>query len=78
MVRLSHQGDILYASQRTVDLINAKRDLIGSTLSELVCATEQGALQAALAAVATRQPGRVKLRIKTGDALLWFEFQLSV
>lgn len=78
VVRLSRQGQILYASQRTVDLINARRDLTGSMLSELVCATDRDALQAALAdALASRQPGRVKLRIKAGDALPWFEFQLS-
>ncbi|MEO6354823.1 MAG: GGDEF domain-containing protein [Oxalobacteraceae bacterium] len=79
VVRLNHQGDILYASTRTVELMRAGRDLVGRALSELVCATDRDGLQAALAdAVATRQPGRVKLRIKAGDTLLWFEFQLSV
>ena len=78
VLRLNHQGDILYASQRTIDLVHARRDLTGSPLSELVCGAEQGALQAALAdACATRQPTRVSLRIRAGDALLWFEFQLS-
>ncbi|MDP3842690.1 MAG: sensor domain-containing phosphodiesterase [Oxalobacteraceae bacterium] len=78
VVRLNHQGQILYASQRTIDLVNARRDLIGGALSELVCATERDALQAALAdALATRQPSRIKLRIKAGDALPWFDFQLS-
>ncbi|NMM26972.1 MAG: EAL domain-containing protein [Glaciimonas sp.] len=78
VVSLNYQGDILYASQRTIDLINAERGLIGSTLSELVCAAQQDALQKALAdASATRHSDRVKLRIKTRDALLWFEFQLS-
>lgn len=78
VIRLNYQGDILYASQRTIDLINTKRDLVGSTMSELVCSSEQGALQQALAnAGASRQPERVKLRIKTCDAVLWFEFQLS-
>lgn len=78
VLRLNPQGEILYASQRTLDLLHASRDLVGSPLSELVCAAEQGALQAALAdACATRQPTRVSLRIRAGDALLWFEFQLS-
>ena len=78
VVRLNHQGEILHASQRTVDLIDAGRELTGCPLSELVSASERDALQTALAdVIATRQPVRVTLRIRAGAALVWFEFQLA-
>ena len=77
--RLDPQGKILYASQRTVDLINPGGVLVGLFISEMVpfsdCLTVS---QAVVQAAQGNETVRVNVRLGTRDSATWFELQISV
>jgi diguanylate cyclase (GGDEF)-like protein len=76
--RLDTQGKILYASQRTVDLINPGGILVGLFISEMVpfsdCLTVS---QAVAQSCETREPVRVNVRLGTRESARWFELQMT-
>ncbi|NRR34281.1 GGDEF domain-containing protein [Oxalobacteraceae bacterium] len=76
--RVDLQGQILFASARASTLLASKNALAGQALADHLPEEDQPALRAVLADVAaTRLPGRVELRLKTPEQLLWFELRVS-
>lgn len=77
VLRLNRLGEILYASQRTVDAIGSQVQLVGMNLSELVRLSDRHAIEASLRqAMQSLQITRVSVRIPTHAAVLWFELQM--
>jgi diguanylate cyclase (GGDEF)-like protein len=76
--RLSAEGEILYASNRAIDLIRAGAPLVGQRITALIQAEDHAAIGVAMSqAVDSQQSGRVNLRIKTLATALWVELQLT-
>src|SRR5579872_6824800 len=77
--RLDTQGKILYASKRTIDLINPGGGLAGLFISEMVpfsdCLTVS---QAVAQAVQGSETIRVNVRLGNRENAKWFELQVSV
>jgi diguanylate cyclase (GGDEF)-like protein/PAS domain S-box-containing protein len=77
--RLNHKGEILYASKRAIEVIGKDRNLIGLPMTELVLLVDRLAMTLALEqAIGSEQPVRIKVRLDTYNAALWFELQLTV
>ncbi|MBC7861023.1 MAG: GGDEF domain-containing protein [Burkholderiaceae bacterium] len=76
--RLDRDGQILFASGRTQDLIGAQAVLPGKALGSLIHEADHSALKNALAEAAqTSQPGKVEVRLRAHGSEIWFELRLS-
>ncbi|HCN87706.1 MAG TPA: histidine kinase, partial [Oxalobacteraceae bacterium] len=76
--RLSSQGEILYASKRTIEVMDPDRALAGTRLTSLVPPADRLAIELALKqAIESQQPSRVNVRMNTHNAILWFELQAT-
>ena len=76
--RLSSQGEILYASKRTIEVMDPDRALAGTRLTSLVPPADRLAVELALKqAIELQQPSRVNVRMNTHNAILWFELQTT-
>lgn len=72
-------GQILFASQRSVKLLAAPRELEGQMLSSVVADSDQPVLKTALAGVVQAQAAsKVELRLRTPDLDTWFELRISL
>jgi diguanylate cyclase (GGDEF)-like protein len=76
--RLSDQGEILYASQRAIDLIGLSGSVVNLFLAEFVLVADRLSVSMAIAqSIETRQSSHIKVRITTHTGLFWFELQVS-
>lgn len=76
--RLDANGEILYASQRAIDLLALPRSLLGTLLTEQAASEDRLALNVAFVQTReSRQPSRVRVRLTTQAALLWVEIQFA-
>ena len=76
--RLSDQGEILYASQRAIDLIGLSGSVVTLFLAEFVLVADRLSVSMAIAqSIETRQSSHIKVRITTHTGLFWFELQVS-
>ncbi|HEY4542709.1 MAG TPA: GGDEF domain-containing protein, partial [Noviherbaspirillum sp.] len=79
VLRLSVTGTILYASKRTVGLLNQQLALEGRSLTALVVSEDRElVLQAIERAVESGVPNKTRLRIATSGQPLWFELQFAL
>lgn len=77
--RLTAKGEILYASQRAIDLISPSRSLVGGSMREQAAVEDRLSVEVALTkAVESRQANRVRVRLYTQAAVLWVEIQFAV
>jgi diguanylate cyclase (GGDEF)-like protein/PAS domain S-box-containing protein len=77
--RLNANGEILFASNRAIQLIKPDATLVGQALTTLVPAAYQTPIRLAIGeAIDSRQPGRINVRINTPSTALWVELQLTV
>jgi diguanylate cyclase (GGDEF)-like protein len=76
--RLNQQGQLLFASQRAIARIGSAAPLVGTALSKLLADLDQAQLAPALAAaLETRTPRLLEVRIKTPDIEIWHELRIS-
>jgi diguanylate cyclase (GGDEF)-like protein/PAS domain S-box-containing protein len=76
--RLSAEGEILYASQRAINLIGPGEALTGRLLSDLVAQEDRLDVGIAVThALESRQTSRASARVDTHVAVLWFEWQMT-
>ena len=76
--RLSSNGAILYASQRTIELIEPGGMLNERLLASLVSPADQVAMERVLKqAIESHQPSRVNVRMNAHNVTLWFELQVT-
>ncbi|WP_245774431.1 putative bifunctional diguanylate cyclase/phosphodiesterase [Rugamonas rubra] len=76
--RLNQQGQILFASRRTVALICCGRTLLGEPLAAHVAEIDRAALKATLIeAIEARSACRVELHLKTPEQDISYELRIS-
>ncbi|MES2832380.1 MAG: EAL domain-containing protein [Pseudomonadota bacterium] len=76
--RLDGNGEILYASQRAINLLAPSRSLLGALLTEQAAIEDRLAFNVAFEQTReSRQPSRVRVRLSTQAALLWVEIQFA-
>ncbi len=78
VVRFNTSGQILYASQRTCDLLCVGKTLHDVPFLALLPEADHPLFETAIKnALSQQKPTRTELRIKTESALLWIELQIS-
>jgi diguanylate cyclase (GGDEF)-like protein/PAS domain S-box-containing protein len=78
VVRLNTSGQMLYASQRTCQLLGIGNKLHGVAFLTLLLEADHGLFETALKnALEQQKPSKTELRIKTQSAPLWIELQVS-
>jgi len=76
--RLDGNGEILYASQRAINLLALPRSLLTTLLTEHAAADDRLALNVAFEKTReSRQSSRVRVRLITEATLLWVEIQFA-
>ena len=76
--RLSSTGAILYASRRTIEMMEPGGTFSGRLLASLVPPADQVAMERALnQAIESHQPSRVNVRMNAHNTTLWFELQVT-
>ncbi|RJG07272.1 EAL domain-containing protein [Noviherbaspirillum cavernae] len=76
--RLNEKGEILFASNRAIELIGPEANLAGQPLTAIAPDPDQAALRGAISqALAMRVPSRVNMRMKTPASALWVELQIT-
>jgi diguanylate cyclase (GGDEF)-like protein len=76
--RLSSGGTILYASRRTIEMMEPGGTFSERLLASLVPPADQVAMERALnQAIESHQPSRVNVRMNAHNTTLWFELQVT-
>ena len=76
--RLNDKGEILFASQRAIDILNPSDSVIGLFLTEFVPVADRLSVSVAITqSIETRQSSRVKARINAYAGAFWFELQVT-
>lgn len=78
VLQLDAQGEILCASQRTIEMIRPGGTLTGVLLSDLVPAGDGGVISTAVKqAIRSGQTSQVNAQINTQHAVHWFDLQIT-
>lgn len=78
VLRLHAEGCILYASKRTINLIDPPTSLTGQPLTSLFVDQDHPAIERTLAQAATsNDPSKINVRLKTPSGVLWIELQIA-
>jgi diguanylate cyclase (GGDEF)-like protein/PAS domain S-box-containing protein len=76
--RLNQKGEILYASNRAIELVKPSAPLPGQPFTTLATMADHAQIRLAIEqALDSRRPGRVNVRLITPSTPLWVELQLS-
>ncbi len=76
--RLNEKGEILYLSQRAIELIAPVNDLLGTLLAEQTAVEDRLSVEVALTQTfESRDPSRVRVRLYTQAAVVWVEIQFA-
>ena len=76
--RISLLGQILYANQRSANLLRNGQSLEGQTFLAYTCELDHAALKHALSeAIQARGANRAEVRLKTPEQEVWFELRIS-
>ena len=79
VIRFSHSADILYASNRTCQLLNStNNELYGVPFVKLLADADHHAFEITVAnTLEHKSPQRVEVRVTTQSAPVWIELQIS-
>ncbi|MCE3262511.1 MAG: histidine kinase [Pseudoduganella sp.] len=76
--RLNLMGHILFASQRSINLLGNGKDLVDLPFLALVSDLDHAALKSALSeSIQARGANRAEVRLKTPEQEVWFELRVS-
>lgn len=75
---LDLNGDVVFASNRTMALIGIESSLVGQSLVSLAPVTEHAVIRTAMAeSLSSSQSRRINVQLKTIGALLWVELHIT-
>jgi diguanylate cyclase (GGDEF)-like protein len=76
--RLGHEGQLLYASARTFDILPDSRKLMGQSIVTLAAEADQPVLRNAIAdAGVVPEAARVEVRLRGAEADIWYDLRIA-